>query len=78
MAGPRDVLKLAKDAGPQTVDLRFCDLPGLMQHFSIPVEEFTEEGSPTATVLRLVDPRVPGDPGVPWSPTAVRRTSTPS
>jgi hypothetical protein len=43
-SGPRDVLKLAKDAGPQTVDLRFCDLPGLMQHFSIPVEEFTEEG----------------------------------
>jgi hypothetical protein len=43
-SGPRDVLKLAKDAGPQTVDLRFCDLPGLMQHFSIPFEEFTEEG----------------------------------
>jgi hypothetical protein len=42
-SGP-DVLKLAKDAGPQTVDLRFCDLPGLMQQFSIPVEEFTEEG----------------------------------
>jgi glutamine synthetase len=41
---PRDVLKLAKDAGAQIVDLRFCDLPGLMQHFSIPVEQFTEDG----------------------------------
>jgi hypothetical protein len=29
-------------------------------------------------VRRLVDPRVPGDPGVPWSPTRPRRTSTPS
>ena len=29
----QDVLALAADAGSQIVDLRFCDLPGLMQHF---------------------------------------------
>ena len=33
----QDVLALAEERGAQIVDLRFCDLPGLMQHFSIPV-----------------------------------------
>jgi len=41
---PKDVLSLAKDADAQIVDLRFCDLPGLMQHFSIPISQFTEAG----------------------------------
>jgi glutamine synthetase len=36
---PQDVLALAQDGAARIVDLRFCDLPGLMQHFSIPVEE---------------------------------------
>ena len=39
-----DVLKLIKDHGVQIVDLRFADLPGLMQHFSVPAHEITEEG----------------------------------
>src|SRR5213594_268875 len=43
MTTPKDVLTLAKDAGAQIVDLRFCDLPGLMQHFSVPMGELTEE-----------------------------------
>ena len=41
---PQDVLALAKDAGAQIVDFRFCDLPGLMQHFSVPIAELTEDG----------------------------------
>src|SRR5262249_22871772 len=41
---PGDVLRLAQDAGAEIVDLRFCDLPGLMQHFSMPIHELTEEG----------------------------------
>src|SRR6266496_18559 len=41
---PTDVMALAKDAGAQIVDLRFCDLPGLMQHFSVPMAELTEDG----------------------------------
>jgi glutamine synthetase len=41
---PADVLKLASDAEVEIVDLRFCDLPGVMQHFSIPAEELTEDG----------------------------------
>ena len=37
---PADVLKLAKDEGAEFVDLRFCDLPGVMQHFSMPIQNF--------------------------------------
>jgi glutamine synthetase len=41
---PAEVVRLAKDEGVQVVDFRFCDLPGLMQHFSAPVHQLTEEG----------------------------------
>jgi glutamine synthetase len=41
---PQDVLRLAKDSGAEFVDLRFCDLPGVMQHFSMPIHELTEDG----------------------------------
>src|SRR5919109_5529195 len=44
MANPNDTLKLVSDSGAEVVDLRFCDLPGLMQHFSIPASELTAEG----------------------------------
>lgn len=40
---PDDVKKLAKDAGAKIVDLRFIDLPGMWQHFSIPVEDLDED-----------------------------------
>ena len=40
---PKDVIKLAKERGAKFVDLRFIDLPGLWQHFSVPVRELTEE-----------------------------------
>src|SRR5678809_46747 len=39
---PKDVLKMAKEKGVRIVDLRFIDLPGLWQHFSIPVSELSE------------------------------------
>ncbi|MDQ3147102.1 MAG: type I glutamate--ammonia ligase [Actinomycetota bacterium] len=40
---PDEVLALARDRGVKIVDFRFCDLPGLMQHFSVPVEQLSEE-----------------------------------
>ncbi len=40
---PSEVLALAKDEGVEIVDIRFCDLPGLMQHFSIPVSQLEED-----------------------------------
>jgi glutamine synthetase len=46
---PKDVIDLAKSSGIQIVDLRFIDLPGVWQHFSIPVDdlnlELFEEGA---------------------------------
>ena len=39
---PKDVLKMAKEKGVKIIDLRFIDLPGLWQHFSIPVSELSE------------------------------------
>ena len=41
-ANPRDVIDLCQRKGVQIVDLRFCDLPGAWQHFSIPADELTE------------------------------------
>ncbi len=38
----KDVLDLAKKAGAKIVDLRFIDLPGVWQHFSIPVEDLDQ------------------------------------
>lgn len=45
---PADVLKFIKDTGVEFVDIRFTDLPGVQQHFTIPArtvdEEFFEVG----------------------------------
>ena len=38
-----DVLKLARDRNVETVDLRFCDLFGTTQHFTMPLHMLTEE-----------------------------------
>ena len=40
---PADVLGMVKDEGVEIIDFRFCDLPGLMQHFSVPAHEFSED-----------------------------------
>ena len=40
---PAEVVRMARDAGVQIVDVRFTDLPGQWQHFSIPVRELTED-----------------------------------
>jgi len=40
---PQEVVEFAREEGVQIVDIRFCDLPGLMQHFSVPVSELTED-----------------------------------
>ena len=41
---PSDVMKLVKEQGVEMIDFRFCDLPGLMQHFSVPAHELDEDG----------------------------------
>ena len=39
---PSDVLKLVKDQGVEFIDYRFCDLPGLMQHVTVPAHALEE------------------------------------
>ena len=40
---PKDVRKLAEEAGARIVDLRFVDLPGIWQHFSLPAKEISDD-----------------------------------
>ncbi len=37
-----EVLRFIKDEGVKFVDVRFCDLPGVMQHFNVPAESVDE------------------------------------
>ena len=38
-----EALKYISDEGVEYVDIRFCDLPGVMQHFSVPATAFTQD-----------------------------------
>jgi glutamine synthetase len=40
--GADDLLAYIKDEGVEIVDIRFCDLPGTMQHFTVPAGSFDE------------------------------------
>jgi len=40
---PKQVVEFAREKGVKIVDLRFIDLPGIWQHFSISLRELTEE-----------------------------------
>ncbi|MFD2420432.1 type I glutamate--ammonia ligase [Amycolatopsis pigmentata] len=40
---PDDVQRLITDENVQFVDVRFCDLPGVMQHFTVPAKAFDSE-----------------------------------
>ena len=37
-----DIIKQIKDEDVEYVDIRFCDLPGIVQHFSVPASVFDE------------------------------------
>lgn len=38
-----EAIAFTRENGVQFIDARFCDMPGVMQHFNIPVESFTDE-----------------------------------
>ena len=42
LATSKDVIAMAKESGAEIIDLRFTDLPGTVQHLSIPVHELTQ------------------------------------
>jgi glutamine synthetase len=37
-----ELLKYVRDEGVEMIDVRFCDLPGIMQHFTVPVSSFDQ------------------------------------
>ncbi len=37
-----EAIAFTRDEGVEFVDVRFCDLPGVMQHFNIPISQFEE------------------------------------
>ncbi len=37
-----ELLRYVQDEGVEMVDVRFCDLPGVMQHFTVPVSSFDQ------------------------------------
>ena len=39
----KEVIKMAHDQGVKMVDIKFTDLPGQWQHFTIPISELTED-----------------------------------
>jgi glutamine synthetase len=41
-ANSEELLKYIEDEGIEMVDVRFCDLPGVMQHFTVPVSSFDQ------------------------------------
>ena len=40
---PEEVLQFIKDEDVKFVDIRFCDLPGVMQHFNVPAKSVDED-----------------------------------
>src|SRR3712207_2938850 len=38
-----EVLKYISDEKVEYVDIRFCDLPGVMQHLTVPASEFDQD-----------------------------------
>lgn len=40
---PAEVVRLLNEESVEIVDLRFCDLPGMTQHFSAPAHELSED-----------------------------------
>ncbi|MFD2080121.1 glutamine synthetase [Actinopolymorpha cephalotaxi] len=38
-----ELLAFVRDEGVEFIDVRFCDLPGVMQHFNVPAGSFTED-----------------------------------
>jgi len=45
MATPNDVMKMIKDKSIQFIDVKFTDVFGQWQHFTVPAEEFSIEGA---------------------------------
>ncbi len=47
----QEVIAFVKDEDVKFIDVRFCDLPGVMQHFNVPAETFDEEAFETGQMF---------------------------
>src|SRR3954465_15925676 len=57
-ANPEELLRYLKDEDVKFVDVRFCDLPGVMQHFNTPEDLFDD--SVVTDGLAFDGPRIRG------------------
>ena len=48
---PSEVGKYIEEEGVEFIDIRFCDLPGVMQHFNIPASTFDAEAIATGQLF---------------------------
>src|SRR5699024_5569168 len=48
---PSEVVKYIEEEDVEFIDIRFCDLPGVMQHFNIPASTFDEEAIETGQLF---------------------------
>ncbi len=39
----KEIVELCEKAGAKMIDLKFCDLPGAWQHFTVPLDQFNEK-----------------------------------
>ena len=40
---PDEVMSYVRDNDVKFIDIRFCDLPGVMQHFNVPADSVDED-----------------------------------
>ena len=49
-----EVLKFVQDNGVEFIDVRFVDLPGIMQHFNVPASSFGTGAFEDGLMLSLI------------------------
>lgn len=50
-SNPSELVKYVQEEDVEFVDIRFCDLPGVMQHFNVPAASFDEEAIATGQLF---------------------------
>ena len=50
-SSPKDIVKYIEEEGVEFIDIRFCDLPGVMQHFNVPADSFDEDAIKTGQLF---------------------------
>ena len=71
-----ELQKYIKDDSVEFIDVRFCDLPGIMQHFTLPVAAFDADAA--AAGLMFDGSSIRGVQAIHECPTSPRRSWTPS